>query len=297
MKVPSRRAYIGLVVLLAASRLAAAGGPAPTETDGGNEQIKFIRIACDESKRPLSLDTAIVRLASKEGDRGAMTVDLIAAVHIADAKYYRHLSKKFDDYEVVLYEMVAAEGASKPRQGSKPGKHPVSLMQTGMKDLLDLEYQLDGIDYTRENMVHADMSPEQFAESMKQRGETATSMIARMMGYAMAKRPTSGTDEAKLLAALFDRNRAMALKRVFANQFADGDDATAALEGPDGSTLISGRNQVALDVLKKEIEAGKKKIAIFYGAGHMPDFLKRLQDDFGLTPVDTTWLIAWDLNP
>ena len=53
------------------------------------------------------------------------------------------------------------------------------------------------------------------------------------------------------------------------------------MEGPKGSTLISGRNKVALDVLRKEIAAGKKKIAIFYGAGHMPDFQKRLRDDFG----------------
>jgi len=35
-------------------------------------------------------------------------------------------------------------------------------------------------------------------------------------------------------------------------------------------------------VLQKEIAAGKKKIAIFYGAGHMPDFLKKLHDEFGL---------------
>jgi len=99
-----------------------------------------------------------------------------------------------------------------------------------------------------------------------------------------------------LLAALFSKNRAMALKRLVAEQFQESVDALAALEGPKGSTLISGRNQVAMTVLRKEIAAGKMKIAIFYGAGHMPDFQKRLRDDFGMKPVSTRWLAAWNLK-
>ncbi len=52
---------------------------------------------------------------------------------------------------------------------------------------------------------------------------------------------------------------------------------TAVLEGPKGSTLIGERNKRALDVLKKQIASGKKKIAVFYGAGHMVDMEKRLR--------------------
>jgi hypothetical protein len=68
------------------------------------------------------------------------------------------------------------------------------------------------------------------------------------------------------------------------------------LEGPGGSTLISGRNAIALKVLRKQIDDGKRKIAIFYGGGHMPDMDKHLRDDFGLVPVETRWLTAWDLK-
>ena len=39
-------------------------------------------------------------------------------------------------------------------------------------------------------------------------------------------------------------------------------------------------------MLRKELAAGKKKIAIFYGAGHMPDLQKRLHDDFAMKPVE-----------
>ena len=48
-------------------------------------------------------------------------------------------------------------------------------------------------------------------------------------------------------------------------------------EGPEGSTLISERNKRALEVLKREIDRGRHKLAIFYGAGHMPDMAQRLE--------------------
>ena len=69
-----------------------------------------------------------------------------------------------------------------------------------------------------------------------------------------------------------------------------------AIEGPDGSTLISERNKVALKVFRKQLAAGKRKIAIFYGAGHMSDFQRRLRQQFGLAPVSTRWLVAWNMK-
>ncbi len=221
----------------------------------------------------------------------------MAAVHIADAAYYRQLNREFQAYDAVLYELVAPEERKTPKPGDHPSDNPISALQNGMKNLLDLEFQLNGIDYTRKNMVHADMSPDQFAKSMKERGESAWTMLGRMLAYAMAKEnQSSDLSGGDLLAALFAKNRALSLKRLLAEQFQQSDDALAALEGPKGSTLISGRNKVATDVLRKEIAAGKKKIAIFYGAGHMPDFQKRLRDDFAMKPVKTRWLTAWNLK-
>ena len=121
----------------------------------------------------------------------------------------------------MLYELVAPEESSVPRPGDPAGSHPISLLQNGMKDLLGLEFQLKGIDYTRKNMVHADMSPDQFAESMRKRGESTMTMLARMLGYALTQQSESsdGASDAELLLALFDKNRTLALKRVLAEQF------------------------------------------------------------------------------
>ena len=208
------------------------------------------RIACPPSRRPsscvwlrdknnvpLAMETAIVRFAPAAGGR-TPTVDLVAAVHIADAAYYRQLNREFQAYDAVLYELVAPEDSKAPKPGDRRGGNPISALQNGMKDLLALEFQLDGIDYTRKNMVHADMSPEQLARSMHERGESAWTMLGRMMAYAMAKENRSDdVSGGELLAAFFAKNRALALKWLLAEQFQQSEEALAALEGPTGSAL------------------------------------------------------------
>jgi hypothetical protein len=81
-----------------------------------------------------------------------------------------------------------------------------------------------------------------------------------------------------------------------AEQFEDLDGMMAAVEGPEGSTLISERNKVALAELPRQIAAGKQHIAIFYGAAHLPDMQRRLQgDEFGMQRTGERWLTAWNL--
>jgi hypothetical protein len=282
-------------VLLLLSELATAAPP-PAHRPPAKRTPQSLRVMRGKNNVPVALEAAVVQFAPASGAR-TPTVDLVAAVHIADASYYRQLNREFQAYDAVLYELVAPEEFRIPKQSDRPSDNPITAMQNGMKDLLDLEFQLKGVDYTAKNMVHADMSPAEFAKSMKNRGESAWTMLGRMLAYGMAKENKSGElSGGDLLAALFAKNRALSLKRLLAEQFQQSEDTLAALEGPRGSTLISGRNKVATDVLRKEIAAGKKKLAIFYGAGHMPDLQKRLRDDFAMKPVNTRWLVAWNMK-
>jgi hypothetical protein len=68
------------------------------------------------------------------------------------------------------------------------------------------------------------------------------------------------------------------------------------LYGPEGSTIITERNKKALEVLDREMKRGKRKLAIFYGAGHLPDFEARLKKDFKLKRQNQRWLEAWKLT-
>ena len=176
--------------------------------------------------------------------------------------------------------------------------NPVSFLQHGLTDLLELQFQLEGIDYSLQNLVHADMSPEQFTRSMQNRGESFSEVFFRMMGYTMAQQNdgASRTSDAGLIMALFAKNRAVALRRIMAEQFERMQGVLTAIDGPEGSTLIAERNKVALHVLRRELAAGKRKVAIFYGAGHMDDMLARLRSEFGLVPTEIRWLTAWELQ-
>ena len=47
--------------------------------------------------------------------------------------------------------------------------------------------------------------------------------------------------------------------------------------------------------LKGALAAGKKAIAVFYGAAHMPDLAAQIER-IGFKPVGTNWHQAWDVN-
>ena len=267
--------------------------------NAGKTKERFLRIERDPSGHELALQTAIVSFESDAPARQGFVVDLIGAVHVGEKAYYQALNKEFEGYEAVLYELVVPEGTRVPK-GAKPGGHPVSFLQNGMKDLLGLEHQLEYVDYTRANLVHADMSPEDFAKSMQDRNESVGSMLLRMWAASMARQATEASraksSDADLLMALFDPNRGLRLKRLMAEQFADLDTAMAALNGPEGSTLVTERNKVALAKLEKQWSLGRKRVAIFYGVGHLPDMAKRLGADYNLHETQQRWLTAWNLT-
>src|SRR5262249_24419015 len=61
--------------------------------------------------------------------------------------------------------------------------------------------------------------------------------------------------------------------------------------------LIQSRNQAVMDDLATELKGLVQSIAIFYGAGHMPDMEQRLKRDFHYRPVEEIWLTAISINP
>jgi hypothetical protein len=143
---------------------------------------------------------------------------------------------------------------------------------------------------------------------MKERGENGLSLVLgatadmiRQANLEELRREREGekADEAEEdpLAMLFDPQRATKLKRQMARAFANPETLDGGLGPTLGRLLVADRNAAALKELQKQLAAGKKKIAIFYGAAHMPDFEQRLAEDFDLTPVDTRWVSAWDLKP
>jgi len=215
--------HVSLAFALLTALVAALATPALAAKPKaeGKTPSKFIRLTRDAKDTPISMETAVVRYKANDDAKQDLIIALIGAVHIGEKSYYEALNKEFENYDVVLYELVAPEGTRVPKGGGKGSSHPVGMMQDGMKDMLELEHQLQHVDYQKENFVHADMSPEAFSKSMSDRGESVWTMMFRAMGQQLAqqnRKPARG-NEADMLLALFDKNRALSLKRLMAEQF------------------------------------------------------------------------------
>ncbi len=308
----SRAAFSSLALLwgllLGQTPLDARGQEAPAvaatsdptdETTTSDLGEEWVRVAYSEDQLPRAMQVAIVRYRG-QAKANPLVVDLIGAVHVGDASYYRALNKRFRQYDALLYELVAPEGTVIAPEDAGKNRGVVSSMQNSMKTMLKLEHQLEKIDYARPNFVHADMSPDEFFKSMDDRGEGLVQMYFRMMGQSIAaqsKQKAEGKSvDLDLMMALFSPDRARRLKIVFAQQMTQMESFLGGMSGEAGSTLITERNKAALAVLRREIEAGKKHLGIFYGAGHLSDMHERLGKEFSLVAEEITWLDAWDLT-
>lgn len=258
----------------------------------------FVQIDKDTEGNPRALQCAIAHYKIRSGPYRGAEIDLIGAVHVGERSYYKELNKRFANYDAVLYELVADPQANRPKQREAGGFNPIGSLQTGMKDVLKLAFQLEEIDYEAKNFVHADMSPTEFGEDMVKRKDGFVSMFARMMGAGFAAQTSSknADTQAEMMAAMLSRDP-IKLRRAMAKQMQSVDDQLAGLADKDGkSTLLTERNAKAFEVLEKELEAGRRKLSVFYGAGHLIDMHDRLVRDFDAHWVSTEWLDAWDLR-
>lgn len=274
--------------------------------------LKFTRFV--EDPTGARLQTAVRSYRNKEG----VKVDLVGAIHIADKAYYEKLNARFTRYDAMLYEMVGesvakrlqwkAEGegnhskddAETIKQENSAGKnlqwlHP--LYET-MQNSLGLTGQMNGVDYTAANFVHADMTLREFAATQQAKKESFASLWWKSVVVQM-EHPEAAPEQPgllKIMEILCRKDSTTELKRLMGRMFGSIDGMLAGMETEGGSVIIHSRNQVALSELENQISHGKKNLAIFYGAAHLPDMDKRLRA-MGFECVGYEWFTAWDIPP
>jgi len=256
---------------------------------------EFIRIQRNENRDPVALQTAIAKYVPAGGEKGA-EIDLVAVVHIGEQAYYERLNKEFEKYDALLYELVAPEGNKPPKGGEMKSDNPLAMLQQGMTFFLGLEHQLEVVDYRKSNFIHADLSPEGMKKAMKERGDDKMTIILGVSADLLRKRNLDA-DKPEPQApdiSLTDLLNPKKFKRIMAQQFEDAG-GDVSLGGTINRLLVEDRNKACIKVLQQQLTAGKKKIAIFYGAAHMPDFDKRLKEDFGMKRTESEWITAWNL--
>ena len=287
----------------------AAGTNAQKASAKKQEPTKFLRTVNDSEGKPLAMQTAITRYRPSKGD---LVVDLIGAVHIGEGDYYAKLNQQFEHYDVVLYELVAPQGTRIPAGGKREKKSSgspldmVGWMQKQAQSTLGLESQLEKIDYQKKNFTHADLSPTEMGEKMAERGDTPITLGLSALSEMMRQQNKAAKDAKSGKSSLANQlssqslmeliNDPLKMKLVMASQFSQSGVMEMGLGATLNQLVVTDRNVAAMKVMQKEIVKGKKKIAIFYGAAHMPDFEKRLIEEFGMAKTKQIWVDAWDLT-
>ncbi len=266
---------------------------ASAETTPATDFVRFT-----ESESGAALQTGIARYA-----KGKVTVDLIGAVHIADKAYFTGLNERFKNYDALLYELVGPPIEEREQLQTGNGEARLQwlgALQESMRKALQLESQLAVIDYLAPNFVHADMSTDQFFNTQQQKGESFLSLWWRTVQAQSQAAETAPAKAqpglARLLEILMRKDSSTELKRLIGREFDSVEQLMAGVEGSEGTVIISERNRVALQVLEKQIQQGKTRLGIFYGAAHLADMERRLLKQ-GYVHQDTVWLDAWTLPP
>ena len=286
----------------------------------------YVRYIGDDQRG--KLETVIVTMRNKTG----VSVELVGAVHIADAAYYKTLNALFTTYEELLFELVdgqklkaGAKDTPKPAKITKkpahikvkptPGEDEeitdeeekpnpafalLRIMMQGLGNYFRLQYQTDeteGINYHAKNFVHADVSMADFERLQTEHGESFATIFQKAIESEMAKGGRKDENKPKggqlLLALLGDTS---GIKIVMAKMLGNVETIGAEAGFGADSVIVGERNRIALEIFDREVKTGRKNLGIFYGAAHLPDMEKRLEKR-GYHRAAERWLTAWDIKP
>jgi hypothetical protein len=274
-------------------------GPIAWSADASADYVRYAED--DASSR---LEVAIRTFTMPSGQQ----VDLIGVIHIADLAYYQQLNQRFTGYDAVLFELIGDPRSVTARppaelQGDRTGGSTLSALQQAASRYLDLTFQLHGIDYTGRNMVHADATVAEFQQMQQERGETMLTLFARAMQTQMSTQMSGRMDVAtrelntfQLIRILMSPDSAAEFKKALARVFDQVENMTLAMEGPGGSAVLSGRNDVVVKKVKEVLgDRKRRRIAVFFGGAHMPGIESALVQQMKAKAGGEEWLAAWTM--
>ena len=268
--------------------------PLPPMLALDNEPAEYLRFV-DDNHGGGKLQVAV---GTYKNDNG-VTVHLVGAVHVGEKQYYEGLNKEFEKYDALLYEMVKPANMGAPVKGAKP-QSMISMFQHFLKDVLELDFQLDDIDYTKAEFRPRRPRRRDLPEDAGGARRVDDGPDARPDDAQMAKQMEGG-EQAKaqpemslldLIDAFNSPDRARQFKLILGRSFGDVEEQ---MSGMEGTVLVTERNKKALSVLKDTIKSGKKNIGVFYGAAHMHDMESRLAL-MGFKRTGLEWRTAWDMT-
>lgn len=258
---------------------------------------------CIDVPEGVDLEVALRRFVprSKVGrTTPPVEVWLVAVTHLGTSNYYARLQRFLDGQDLVLYEGIGATQGQFRADASSGFS-----LQPALAKALGLRFQLSSIDYRRPGWVNSDLGLRDLEKHLPRdgpgpdvdtlmaafAGEGAVGGIARMGIAVVAASPRLQALSRLMLVETLGR---------FAGELPQGSGSEWGLDTEAlFRALVLERNAVVVQDLRRALRrrSPPARVAIFYGAGHMPDLERRLRRDLGLVPVEERWMRAFGARP
>ncbi len=244
----------------------------------------------------ISLEVGLRRFVPR--GRSAHEIWLVGVTHLGTSNYYARLQQFLDRQDLVLFEGIGATN----KQFRSTQNEGFSL-QPALAKALGLRFQLTTIDYDRAHWENSDLSVAELVRRLPSDPETGG--FKELMAVFEGEGAFGGIAKFGVgLLALSPRLQATAKLMLIETL---GGLGGAIPEAPDLGfdtrellrVLIEERNAVVVHDLRAALATSTRprRIAIFYGAGHMQDLEARLRKDLALLPIENQWLRAFGVNP
>ena len=218
---------------------------------------------------------------------------------LGEREYYAALNDFFTTQDMVLYELVA-EPDEVPLRGSRDSGSVIGFIQQAMAKFLGIGFQLEEVDYSQPNFLHADLTPSQLDTLMAGKNENFFTMFLNLVMAQMAEQntasgqPPSSLTMLSLMSAMNAENQNAAIKFLFAEELGRSGGVIVGEELEQGLTILGDRNRAALLVLGKTLQSpDSRRISLFYGAAHMPGIDRELAATLVFSLVGWRWQTAW----
>jgi hypothetical protein len=253
---------------------------------------------------------------------GEPVIWLAGVSHIGESNYYAALQTMLDQQTLVLFEGVGAaerenatEHGDKAQLSQNTKEEPDATggdrgsLQSAMAAGLGLVFQLEAIDYRRDNFRNSDLSITQLRQLIAEQ-EARSGKPGASEGFEDLMSLMEGNSWLDWLIQLalrflgtnpkFQALGRLALIDVLGQLQGD----PSRLEGLPSDlkqlleVLLERRNEKVITDLKPELrQIGRDgSIAIFFGTGHMPDLEKRLRRDLKYRPNRDLWFTAFGVD-
>lgn len=228
-------------------------------------------------------DTFSVQTASRVFRRaGSPEIELVGAMHAAEPAYYRSLQQRLSRADLVLYELVVDEEDAKADELSMQRAEDKSAFSR-LASSLGLISQNRGIDVNKKNFRRCDMTYQQMIASLQQEAQQGNSEgksahTAKNEFAKLGRVLSGGSWMMNGVVGLVGMNHSLR-ERVRFMLVATGqeNDDDPALHPRLQKLILEDRNAFVMSELAQVLRReNHRRIAIFYGAAHLPDMEKRL---------------------